>query len=141
MTTPAPENRTQSSLPVPRDGVLVLLLVAVVLGVGSWWSVGGVCGVYHDDAIYVITAKALADGEGYRLINLPDQPYQTKYPILVPSVLALVWLLWPTFPDNLVAMQGWGTGTRCAIGTFRAGLRPPRHCCLPRRRCLCTTDH
>lgn len=106
MTTPAPENRTQSSLPVPRDGILVLLLAAVVLGVGSWWSVGGVCGVYHDDAIYVITAKALADGEGYRLINLPDQPYQTKYPILVPSVLALVWLLWPSFPDNLVAMQG-----------------------------------
>jgi hypothetical protein len=65
----------------------------------------GVCGVYHDDAIYVSTAKALAEGQGYRLINLPDSPVQTKYPILYPGLLALIWKLWPRFPDNLAAMQ------------------------------------
>jgi 4-amino-4-deoxy-L-arabinose transferase-like glycosyltransferase len=67
--------------------------------------VAGVCGVYHDDAIYVSTAKALAEGQGYRLINFPGSPKQTKYPILYPAVLAIVWKLWPSFPQNLVIMQ------------------------------------
>jgi hypothetical protein len=76
-----------------------------VLLLGAWKLVPRVSGVFHDDAIYVITGKALADGDGYRLINLPDAPRQTKYPILYPAVLALIWKIWPTFPDNLAAMQ------------------------------------
>jgi hypothetical protein len=64
-----------------------------------------VSGVFHDDAIYVATAKALADGQGYRLINLPDAPHQTKFPILYPAVLSVIWKIWPAFPANLLAMQ------------------------------------
>jgi hypothetical protein len=67
----------------------------------------GVVGVYHDDGIYVATAKALAEGKGYRLINLPGEPPQTKYPFLYPAVLALLWSLWPAFPDNLVLLQAF----------------------------------
>ncbi len=66
----------------------------------------GVCGTYHDDAIYVITAKALALGKGYRLIDLPMTPFQTKFPILYPALLAIIWKIWPSFPQNLLAMQG-----------------------------------
>jgi len=77
----------------------------VALAAGYWWLVAGVCGTYHDDAIYVATAKALAEGRGYRLINLPAAPLQTKYPVLYPALLALIWKLWPSFPDNLWAMQ------------------------------------
>lgn len=65
----------------------------------------GVSGVFHDDGIYLSTAKALAEGQGYRLINLPDAPFQTKYPPLYPALLALWWKLCPTFPDNLILMQ------------------------------------
>jgi hypothetical protein len=106
MATATSNEATRSVLRVPRDGVIALLLASVVLANGSWWIVGGVCGVYHDDAIYVSTAKALAEGDGYRLINLPDRPLQTKYPVLLPAVLAVVWLIWPAFPENLIAMQG-----------------------------------
>jgi hypothetical protein len=67
--------------------------------------VPGVCGVYHDDGIYVSTAKALASGQGYRLINLPDEPVQTKYPPLYPGMLAVIWKIWPSFPENLLIMQ------------------------------------
>ena len=67
--------------------------------------VPGVCGVYHDDGIYVSTAKALASGQGYRLINLPDEPVQTKYPPLYPGMLAVIWRFWPSFPENLLLMQ------------------------------------
>jgi hypothetical protein len=67
--------------------------------------VSGVCGVFHDDAIYISTAKALSQGEGYRLINLPNSPLQTKYPILYPALLALIWEFRPSFPDNLLPMK------------------------------------
>ncbi len=96
------------SAPLPldrRDKLIAAILAAMVLVAGYWWMVGGVCGIYHDDAIYVATAKALANGQGYRLINLPGAPLQTKYPILYPAVLALIWKLWPSFPNNLPAMQ------------------------------------
>lgn len=88
-----------------RDKLIATILAAVVLVAGYWWMVGGVCGIYHDDAVYVSTAKALAEGQGYRLINLPGAPLQTKYPILYPAILAIIWKLWPSFPNNLVAMQ------------------------------------
>ena len=89
-----------------RDILMAIALGGLVILLGSWQMVVGVCGVYHDDGIYVITAKALAQGEGYRLINLPNSPLQTKYPILYPALLAIIWKIWPSFPKNLLAMQG-----------------------------------
>ncbi len=70
----------------------------------------GTCGIYHDDGVYISTAKALAQGDGYRLINLPHSPPQTKYPIILPALLSVIWKLWPSFPDNILAMQ-WLTLT------------------------------
>ncbi len=58
-------------------------------------------GLYHDDSIYWVTAKALASGGGYRIASLPRQPWQTKYPPLFPALLAFVWKLSPDFPANL----------------------------------------
>lgn len=88
-----------------RDAVVATALATIVLIAGVCRIVVGVCGVYHDDAIYVSTAKALSQGDGYRLINLPSAPIQTKYPVLYPALLSIVWRLWPRFPDNLLAMQ------------------------------------
>jgi hypothetical protein len=87
------------------DAIVALLLALAVLTGGALRLVPGVSGVFHDDAIYALTAKALATGEGYRLLNLPGAPPQTKYPILYPAVLALVWRLVPTLPARLAAMQ------------------------------------
>lgn len=80
-------------------------LVLLTIALGAWQMVPGVSGIFHDDGIYVCTAKALAQGQGYRLINLPGSPIQTKYPILYPAILAVVWKICPSFPDNLVIMQ------------------------------------
>ncbi len=88
-----------------KDMLVAVGLAIVVLVAGYWYMVLGVCGNFHDDAIYVSTAKAIAQGEGYRLINLPDSPVQTKYPFLYPALLAVIWKLWPSFPENLLAMQ------------------------------------
>lgn len=80
-------------------------LVLMVLVLGYWRMVPTVCGAYHDDGIYVLTAKALAQGQGYRLIFLPNAPVQTKYPILYPALLAIIWKLRPSFPNNLFLMK------------------------------------
>src|SRR5215471_427636 len=83
-----------------RDAGLALLL-ALLMGATSFglW-LPDICGVVHDDAIYVVTAKALAEGDGYRLIHLPGTPRQTKYPPLFPALLAFLWKLDPHFPAN-----------------------------------------
>jgi hypothetical protein len=62
-------------------------------------------GAYHDDGIYVATAKSLAEGQGYRIISLPNEPAQTKYPPLYPFVLSLIWRVYPQFPQNLILMM------------------------------------
>lgn len=58
-------------------------------------------GAYHDDGIYVATAKSMAEGAGYRIISLPYEPAQTKYPPLFAFLLSLIWRLYPGFPRNL----------------------------------------
>lgn len=62
-------------------------------------------GFYHDDGIYVVTAKGLATGQGYKVISLPGEPVQTKSPPFHPFLLSLIWRANPEFPDNLTAMM------------------------------------
>jgi hypothetical protein len=93
-------------------------LAALVLLLGSLRMAPGVVGAYHDDAIYVSTAKALAQGEGYRLVNIPGSPRQTMYPVLYPALLAVVWKVRPVFPENLILMQ-W---ISVAAGALAVGL-------------------
>ncbi len=62
-------------------------------------------GYYHDDGIYVVTAKALATGQGYRIVSLPYEPAQTKYPPFYPVLLSLIWRVDPQFPQNLFPMM------------------------------------
>ena len=58
-------------------------------------------GAVHDDSIYYVSAKAWASGQGHRIISLPGEPWQTKYPPLYPLLLSLVWRVAPEFPSNL----------------------------------------
>jgi hypothetical protein len=58
-------------------------------------------GYFHDDSIYLVSAKSLAEGHGYRILSLPAEPFQTKYPPLWPLLLAGIWKLAPRFPENL----------------------------------------
>lgn len=62
-------------------------------------------GMFHDDGVYLVTAKALAAGHGYRIISLPGEIPQTKYPILFPLVLSWVWRIAPDFPANIPALK------------------------------------
>lgn len=54
-----------------------------------------VTGQFHDDGLYLATARSLADGDGYRHASLPTTPAQTKYPPLYPLGLAAILKLAP----------------------------------------------
>ncbi len=43
----------------------------------------------------------MAEGRGYRILSLPGEPFQTKYPPLWPLALAAIWKIDPRFPENL----------------------------------------
>jgi Dolichyl-phosphate-mannose-protein mannosyltransferase len=62
-------------------------------------------GTFHDDGVYAVTAKALAEGKGYRILSLPQEIPQTKYPILFPWLLSWLWRVHPRFPDNIYVLK------------------------------------
>lgn len=60
-------------------------------------------GRYFDDGLYLASAQGLAQGQGYRLMSLPEAPPQVKYPPLVPAMMSLAWRMQPEFPAVLGA--------------------------------------
>ena len=60
-------------------------------------------GVFNDDGIYLLTARALAEGQGYVYPHLPGTPPAIHYPPMWPALLALAWKAAPAFPANI----GW----------------------------------
>jgi len=80
-------------------GFLCLCLFGVYLATALRTPVA--VGLWQDDAIYVATARSLAEGDGYRHIQMPSRPLQTRYPMLYPAMLSLAFLANPEYPDNL----------------------------------------
>jgi len=58
-------------------------------------------GMMVDDAWYMLLAKALAEGKGYRLISSPSGAILPNYPPGFPAVLSPAFWLVPEFPDNI----------------------------------------
>ena len=89
----------------PAAGITGILIALAILGLYVQRLLLPSVGLFHDDGVYLVTAKALATGRGYRIISLPTPIVQTKYPILFPALLAVVWKLFPAFPENLVPLK------------------------------------
>ena len=127
-------NNERGQLAPDRVAPLVLgaLALAVAVLTVTPWPVG----VFQDDAIYVVLAKALATGEGFRMTNLPGAPHATHFPPGYPLLLAALWKLFPSFPDNIVVFKFTnalflaGTAaftyqfarTRCSLGPVAASV-------------------
>ncbi len=62
-------------------------------------------GVFYDDGMYVVLAKALATGRGYHWLHLPGAPAATHFPPGYPALLALAWAVFPGFPANVIAFK------------------------------------
>lgn len=101
-----PEERHHSdSVVVDRWwlGLVLLGALAVVVGVAVLDTLA--VGVMKDDGMYVILARSLATGQGYRYLNLPGAPAATHFPPGYPALLALVSLVSPRFPASIVAFK------------------------------------
>lgn len=81
-------------------GLCAAVTVVALLTITPW-----PVGAFQDDAMYTVLAKSLAEGNGYRFLNLPGAPHATHYPPGYPALLALLWSLWPRFPDNIVLFK------------------------------------
>lgn len=118
----APVSRVRR-VPAPVVAGLVAC-AAVVLAIGPW-----PVGVFQDDGLYVILAKSLATGEGYRFLNLPGAPNATHYPPAYPAFLALLWKVYPAFPANVTlfkfanaALVGLAAALVCRFAMTRLAL-------------------
>jgi hypothetical protein len=89
----------------------------------AWWPIALACvgtlalatgiaivdglpvGVVADDSFYVILARALASGEGYRYLNVPGHPAGTHFPPGYPALLAVLSFVVPAFPESVVGFK------------------------------------
>jgi hypothetical protein len=77
-----------------------LVLVAIYL-----LRMNRAAGLMVDDAYYVLLARALAEGHGYRLISSATVEMLPLYPPGFPFLLSLVFRVMPQFPDNVLLLK------------------------------------
>ncbi|MEK6321640.1 MAG: glycosyltransferase family 39 protein [Acidobacteriota bacterium] len=85
--------------------VMLLVTLTIAFSLYSAMVTPDRFGDYYDDGIYVTAAKALATGQGYRIISLPHEKPQTQVPPFYPFLLSLIWRAYPEFPQNLALMM------------------------------------
>lgn len=92
-------------IPQPMIRVAAVALVALALTPALWVLASNrdipQFGTYQDDGLFLIGAKSLSEHQGYRISNLPGEPFQTKYQPLHALVLAAIWSINGNFPANL----------------------------------------
>jgi len=79
---------------------MATLAIALLLGLFAMSDIA--VGIFQDDGHYLILARALALGDGYRYTNLPGAPAGTHFPPGFPLLLAPLWWMVPRFPANVV---------------------------------------
>jgi hypothetical protein len=99
--------------------VTAALAALVVLMVGAKIVDALPVGLFFDDGMYVILAKSLATGQGYRWLHLPGAPAATHYPPGYPALLSLVWRVFPSFPANALAFKLMNA---CLLAAVAAGI-------------------
>lgn len=92
-----------STLVSPR----LLLLVTAILALlgGLYLAVRRPVLPIDDPSLYVTTAQALAQGEGYRVVAYVDAPLNTFTPPVYTLLLAALFKLQPDFPANLTLLE------------------------------------
>jgi len=101
IAAPSAEREWSFSLEATIPWITAFIVLAVGIALIDALPVG----VVHDDGMYVVLAKSLASGQGYRWIHVPGSPAATHFPPGYPALLALLWLVYPAFPANVVLFK------------------------------------
>ncbi len=108
INSPEPQSTPPSSFLSGLSGkiyALLGLILVVVIGAYYVGAIDGDCmGFTHDDGVYAIAGKSLAQGKGFKLLHVIGEPGEIKYPFIYPLILAVVWLFNPHYPQNLPTM-------------------------------------
>jgi hypothetical protein len=84
-------------------------------------------GAAGDDAMYLVLAKALATGQGYHSINVPGAPPNTHFPPGFPAILAALWRVSPSFPQNVILFKAFNIACYVAAAVGIARFARLRH--------------
>jgi 4-amino-4-deoxy-L-arabinose transferase-like glycosyltransferase len=95
--------------------ICAVVVAFFIAGAAFWGANRQSLGLFHDDGIYTVVAKSLSQGQGYRIISLPEAPPQTKYPFLYSYVLSWIWTLSPSFPQNIIVLKALNIAILVAI--------------------------
>jgi hypothetical protein len=106
-----------------KSFILWATVLATLLGAAAIWGANKQSlGLFHDDGIYVVVAKAISQDDGYRIISLPTSPPQTKYPFLYSYLLSWLWSLNPVFPGNILLLKSFNVAVLVAIFLVAGGF-------------------
>src|SRR5574341_1395955 len=93
-----------------------VVVVGLLIGAAAFLGLNpDTLGLFHDDGIYAVVAKSLSEGDGYRILSLPGEPAQTKYPFLYSYFLSWLWKLDPRFPQNILFLKTFNVAVIVAI--------------------------
>jgi hypothetical protein len=96
-------NRPAVNRPALRWPVVATAAAALVLGVFAMNPLP--IGAFHDDARYLLLARSIAQGTGYRFTFVPGQPAGTHFPPAFPLLLAALWRAAPAFPASVTLFK------------------------------------
>lgn len=109
----------------------MLGLALFAVAIAAWRPVPA--GVWHDDGVYMLVAKALAEGRGLVYAGVVDNPPAAKFPPLYPTLLAALWWLFGSIGPVSLAAAFLNLGFLAVAGALFAkalangtdlGLRP-----------------
>jgi hypothetical protein len=107
----------------------VVLSAAMLLALGAYLlRLDRVAGLVVDDAWYVLLGRALARGEGYRLVSSATTAIMPVVPPGFPAILSLIFRVGPDFPQNVLLLKAVSIAAMMA-----AGLLTYRYFSLDRR--------
>jgi hypothetical protein len=94
---------TSAKSPAQRWSAVVTIAAALGLGVFAMNPLP--IGAFHDDARYLLLARSIAEGTGYRFVFTPGAPAATHFPPAFPVVLAALWKVAPSFPASVTMFK------------------------------------
>ena len=96
-----------------------LAALAVGLGVAAcvyWLRLDRIAGLLVDDAWYVLLGRAMARGEGFRLVSSAGTAIMPVVPPGFPAILAVIFRIGPDFPQNVLLLKSVSIAAMLAVG-------------------------
>lgn len=94
-------------------GVIALAVAVIALFL---MRLNTAAGLMVDDAYYILLAKALAEGNGYRVVSSGTTPILPLYPPGFPLLLSLLFQIDPRFPENVWLLKSLSIAAMVTVG-------------------------